>query len=334
MKPKILDSFFFYDEVDLLYFRLEELWDKVDFFIIIESDKDFSGNSKVSQFQENQKKFEKFKDKILNLNCSISNNKKGVEIQKECLIQFCEFISQMELDFVDIIMLSHVDEIPNLNKIENIVSLLNTGPVTLKQSEYFWSLKGYHHNFHYGTKIIDFSKFLTFRFNFFMNQNALRNKFSTLDCGWHFSHFQTVEKLKNKFTLLSELKSQPENLEFLIENNLSPTFPHIFLKEIEIELPKNLHLIPNHDFRRKIPKKFEICTKNYKNDFLVPNKILYDDILERNFNFQEIFFLNEVKSKLLEHYPINEDSFLFLEYNKTLKWSEIKNNFLSDLLLN
>ena len=47
---KIYDCFIFYNELDMLSFRLEELNDSVDYFIIIEGHKTFVGKDKDSYF--------------------------------------------------------------------------------------------------------------------------------------------------------------------------------------------------------------------------------------------------------------------------------------------
>ena len=41
INQKIIDSFLFYNELDLLELRLEELYDHVDLFLIVESTKNF-----------------------------------------------------------------------------------------------------------------------------------------------------------------------------------------------------------------------------------------------------------------------------------------------------
>jgi hypothetical protein len=63
-KHKIIDTIFLYDEIDMLLFRLTELNEYVDHFIIMESNIDFLGNSKPFFFLENQNLFENWKSKI------------------------------------------------------------------------------------------------------------------------------------------------------------------------------------------------------------------------------------------------------------------------------
>jgi beta-1,4-mannosyl-glycoprotein beta-1,4-N-acetylglucosaminyltransferase len=62
---KLYDIFTFFNELDLLEIRLNILYPYVDYFVIIEATQTFSGQPKQCAFSENQKRFEKFKDKIL-----------------------------------------------------------------------------------------------------------------------------------------------------------------------------------------------------------------------------------------------------------------------------
>ena len=64
---KIIDCFTFYNEVDILNYRLNILNDVVDYFIIVESTHTFSGIEKKLIFFENTSLFEKFKDKIIHI---------------------------------------------------------------------------------------------------------------------------------------------------------------------------------------------------------------------------------------------------------------------------
>jgi len=58
------DVFIFYNELDLLEIRLNILYDYVDFFIIVESTKTFTGKNKPLFYRENEERFKKFEDKI------------------------------------------------------------------------------------------------------------------------------------------------------------------------------------------------------------------------------------------------------------------------------
>ena len=64
VKAKIYDVFIFYNELDLLEIRMEILYSSVDYFVIVESTKTFTGKSKPLYFKENEKRFERFSKKI------------------------------------------------------------------------------------------------------------------------------------------------------------------------------------------------------------------------------------------------------------------------------
>lgn len=67
ISAKIYDCFLFYNELELLELRLNELYDHVDFFVLIESRETFRGNLKNYYFEENKHRFEKFLDKIIHV---------------------------------------------------------------------------------------------------------------------------------------------------------------------------------------------------------------------------------------------------------------------------
>ena len=52
-----IDAFVFFDELDLLESRLAYLYDFVDLFLIVESNKTFTGKSKDYYYEKNRKVF-------------------------------------------------------------------------------------------------------------------------------------------------------------------------------------------------------------------------------------------------------------------------------------
>ena len=62
---KIIDSFIFFNELELLDIRLNTLNDKVDKFILVESTVSHTGKEKPLHYKENKHLFEKFNHKIV-----------------------------------------------------------------------------------------------------------------------------------------------------------------------------------------------------------------------------------------------------------------------------
>jgi beta-1,4-mannosyl-glycoprotein beta-1,4-N-acetylglucosaminyltransferase len=64
---KIIDCFTFYNELDLLTYRINLLYNIVDYFIIVESTHTHVGKEKILYFNENKHLFDKFTDKIIHI---------------------------------------------------------------------------------------------------------------------------------------------------------------------------------------------------------------------------------------------------------------------------
>jgi beta-1,4-mannosyl-glycoprotein beta-1,4-N-acetylglucosaminyltransferase len=64
---KIIDCFTFYNELKLLEYRLNILYNIVDYFIIVEANQTHQGKSKKLYYNENKNRFEKFQDKIIHI---------------------------------------------------------------------------------------------------------------------------------------------------------------------------------------------------------------------------------------------------------------------------
>ncbi len=64
---KIYDCFIFNDELMLLNLRLHELYDSVDYFVIVESTKTFTQKKKPLHFNDNKEQFLRFQDKIIHI---------------------------------------------------------------------------------------------------------------------------------------------------------------------------------------------------------------------------------------------------------------------------
>lgn len=61
---KVYDCFSFFQELDLLELRLQELWDLVDYFVIAEANTTHSGKSKNFVFLDNLERFKPYLQKI------------------------------------------------------------------------------------------------------------------------------------------------------------------------------------------------------------------------------------------------------------------------------
>lgn len=60
-----VDTFMFFDELDMLECRLTELYDAVDYFVLVEADVTHAGDPKPFHYLDNAERFERWADKIV-----------------------------------------------------------------------------------------------------------------------------------------------------------------------------------------------------------------------------------------------------------------------------
>ena len=116
---KIIDCFTFYNELDLLFYRLTILNDIVDKFIIVESNYTHTGHKKPLFFEQNKHLFKRFTEKIIYVVVDLpyiapiidfSNNDqwKNENFQRNCI---ANGLTQIDLAKNDLLIISDLDEI-------------------------------------------------------------------------------------------------------------------------------------------------------------------------------------------------------------------------------
>ena len=117
---KIVDCVTFYNEIDLLFYRLTILYNIVDYFIIVESNHTHTGKHKYLYYQKNKHLFKRFEDKIIHIivdlpyiypNINYDNNQWINENYQRNSID--QGIQQIQLNKTDLIVISDLDEIIN-----------------------------------------------------------------------------------------------------------------------------------------------------------------------------------------------------------------------------
>ena len=116
---KVYDCFPFFNELELLEIRLQELWNVVDYFVIVESNLSHSGNPKDYVFENNMSRFEKFMPKIRHIkvedNPDTEDSWVRENFQRRAITR-----GLTDLDVDDLIIVSDCDEIPRADLIDMI----------------------------------------------------------------------------------------------------------------------------------------------------------------------------------------------------------------------
>lgn len=319
-KHKIIDTIFFYDEIEMLYFRLTELDEYVDEFIIMECEMDFKGNPKPLNYLENVKLFEKWKQKITYIPTPTlsfedinplyevmefpkSFNKKDPNLITKDDIRFFQLITligvllEKPLSFEDLILISDVDEIPDLTKVSTFKSHLKFGVIILRQKNFTWSTKYLDVIPNMGTIGFQFTYIVTnteliYR-TYFKKSEPSTIDFEIIDNGYHFSHFYDIDKTISKLKILHDegsdyelyeiddrVKYSYENLTSIKTNRDEKNYNLI---NYDGELPKNIELLKNQKIGREWDKKSLIVLNHIGeyNDFEMEE--MFDNICVINF---------------------------------------------------
>jgi len=150
----VYDCFLFFNELDLLEIRLNELNDVVDKFVLVESSLTHSSKKKPYYFEESKDKFSNFLYKIIHIKVDDTpdipprpgrmgtfHNRHDIEwFQRDCAGRGLVSCSDD-----DVILLSDVDEIPrpeSVIKASEILSKDENAIVSFKQGLYYYYLNG------------------------------------------------------------------------------------------------------------------------------------------------------------------------------------------------
>ena len=132
---KVYDCFTFYNEFELLELRLKSLWDMVDYFVLVEADRNHANEPKPFYFGERIAEFKEFLPKLRHIPLRFNLEYKGVgdwTLENAQRNGIMYGLTDAEPD--DLIFISDVDEFPAPDIIkrinENNVQLISQCPIT------------------------------------------------------------------------------------------------------------------------------------------------------------------------------------------------------------
>jgi beta-1,4-mannosyl-glycoprotein beta-1,4-N-acetylglucosaminyltransferase len=247
---KVFDCFTFYNEFDLLEIRLEEMWDKVDHFVISEANTTHAGSPKDFLLLDNWERFKPYADKIIHLRIEdmpgvIDNNFwHNEKHQRNCLVRGLTSATEN-----DIVMIGDIDEIIRPSSIEQIRN---------DQQHSLWGFRAPCFNFKLNYMWIYVQPYQVYAMA--VKVKRLVSSFQSLDQarvqhggqwpnrpleyddghdlaiqhgGWHFSSLGDTDHVKNKYRQYAHNEKQ-ETIEaidvekYIAENKTSIGSDHIF----------------------------------------------------------------------------------------------------------
>jgi Glycosyltransferase family 17/Methyltransferase domain len=289
---KVYDCFPFFNELDLLELRLQELWDTVDYFVIAEANSTFCSNPKPFNIELNFDRFKKYWSKIRYIMVTDMprdpNPWVNEGFQRWALVRGLD-----DLQPDDLVIISDCDEIPRPSAIEFIKNDAEDHdryqlchPLFFFKLNYLRTIPDVHE---------DHGNIVATRGRVFTNPGNERGMFGDWpDCkrlhhgGWHFTYFgdnaQVITKIQN---FSHQEENVPEvvnhiNVEEMIRQKLGlkwtnsdERFEYVkvdeyYPKTITDNLDKWQHMIiaeetkSVYDFYKTKVNKFSV--KNYNRD--------------------------------------------------------------------
>jgi beta-1,4-mannosyl-glycoprotein beta-1,4-N-acetylglucosaminyltransferase len=209
---KLFDCFTFFNELDLLEFRLKLLGDHVDYFVICESNLTHSGKSKEYILNNNISRFNKWKNKIIYLPIEQSieglsfdevntyTPTNGSWILENQQRSGLSYVNNM-IDDNDLVLVGDLDEIPNPEIIKKIIDteIPINNPIVLRQLFHYYFLNCQNEGAERWWNGTILSNGICFKEYGPQELRNNRNNLTILPlAGWHFSYLGGIEKIKAK----------------------------------------------------------------------------------------------------------------------------------------
>jgi beta-1,4-mannosyl-glycoprotein beta-1,4-N-acetylglucosaminyltransferase len=253
---KLIDCFMYFNEKDIVYLRIKELYDTVDYFVINEATKTHQGQDKELSFWKDER-LQEFKDKIIYSPIELDGRfdilmlkffpdaKIGAK-EHEQRIRLFEQIEKLNLSDEDIIMISDCDEIPNKNIFQDIIK---HPIVALNQMFFVHYINVYTNKNVTGTVACKYErlKYLN-TLSFGMGLQLLRRDKDFIprieNGGWHYSYMGGAKSVSQKVVstydgnLNSEWKTKESSnilIQESIKNKKSP-FSQMPLEFIDLNI--------------------------------------------------------------------------------------------------
>lgn len=216
----VIDCFTFYNELELLKYRLTVLNDVVDFFIIVESSHTFTGKAKELEFGNNRHLFQPFLHKIIhvvvydvpfkepNINFAKGEQWKNEYFQRNCIHRGLAQLKS-RLGPNDVIIIGDVDEIPDPRMIADIKSPAPSctypqplNNVAVEMDLYYYNLLNRLDVVWRCCKVVAYGQYIK---NQMSCQSIRASPISSVikNGGWHLSYFGDAVFISNKLNSFS-----------------------------------------------------------------------------------------------------------------------------------
>lgn len=233
LRPKIYDCFPFFNELDILEIRFNELYDVVDRFIIVEATKTHGGTDKPLYFLDNLKRFEKFLHKVTHIVVQEYPALDSWSIERHQRDSIMKGLTDCKDN--DIIMISDVDEIPKAETIKQYDPA--KGLCCLRQKLYYYYLNCQATQDWDWLRILPYGKMKTMspcEVRYTVNYDT--EKQIIKDGGWHLSYMGGIDMIIEKIGASAHQEyNTPEIKDRATVTNLVENAKDVFQRPLQYE---------------------------------------------------------------------------------------------------
>ena len=116
---KVYDCFTFFNELDVLEIRLQEMWDTTDYFVIAESNLSHSGKPKDYILLDNWDRFKPYADKIRRIQVDDMPETKDSWVRERFQRKSIDR-GLTDMNPEDLVIVSDMDEVPRAEAVEMV----------------------------------------------------------------------------------------------------------------------------------------------------------------------------------------------------------------------
>jgi beta-1,4-mannosyl-glycoprotein beta-1,4-N-acetylglucosaminyltransferase len=222
---KIIDTFLFFNEIEMLKVRLEYLGPHVDYFVIAEADTDFSGVKKNFYLSNEKIKTLPYSEKIIYLQKKINLLSPGWLWKK---IKYCKrqsrFLWQIQNEQrnsilgglekfkdSDLVIFGDLDEIPSKSAIDFIIKIKDANHLDSSWAMSCDQIFYYYHINNCALQEKWYGSIVT-QLSFLKKQKphkirGMRNELQHIpNGGWHLSYFMNAEQIFKKINAIADVE--------------------------------------------------------------------------------------------------------------------------------
>jgi beta-1,4-mannosyl-glycoprotein beta-1,4-N-acetylglucosaminyltransferase len=330
--PKTYQICMFYNELDLLELQLEQNFDYVDKFVIVESTKTHSGHDKQLVFKQNIDRFNKYKDKIIHLVCSFDSElfKNYVNYQTNMSDQMSDpwkretfqrdypiISNEINFNNDDILIVVDIDEIVNMKSVSKFLSeskfITDAYKLEMYFMHYYMDTSLYLEDsgmdrLWYHPFLVKYSDLKKYNNSFSYIRTHTHNEEKIIrNSGWHFSYLMDLDGIVNKVKSFAHCDDEfAKNITHDKIKNSITNFDLFYSTDVRLKLrPFPKHLLPS-----VVQNNLELWGKyllDYKKNILIIGCYLDTEIKKEVLRKNLKTLKNTFDILLVSHHPIDAE---------------------------